>query len=83
MMAEMKAEERIRGAELAETMDLLIPISNHAGTRIIAPPIPNIPPAKPPQKPNNKAFFIYPSDILSYSLSNTYPKLIFSSSILY
>ena len=82
-MAEMKAEERISGAELADTMVLSMPISSQAGTRIMAPPIPSMPPAKPPQKPNSSAFFMYPSDILSSYLSNTYPRLIFFSSILY
>lgn len=46
------AEERISGAELLEATVFSMPIYNHAGTNIIAPPIPSIPPIKPAAKPS-------------------------------
>jgi hypothetical protein len=56
IIVEIKAELIIKGAELLEAMLLSIPIYNQAGTNIIAPPIPNIPPVKPPAKPKIIAF---------------------------
>jgi len=47
----------MRGAELLEATFLSMPISNQAGTRMIAPPIPNDPPVKPPANPSIIALF--------------------------
>jgi hypothetical protein len=62
----MKAEARIKGAELLEAIDLFRPISSQTGTRIIAPPMPSMPPTKPPAKPSIIALFKKLEDILSY-----------------
>jgi hypothetical protein len=61
----MNADARIKGPVLLDAIFLSIPIDNHAGTRMIAPPIPSIPPVKPPAKPNIIPFFNDYSDILS------------------
>jgi len=55
----------MRGGEVEDAIFLSIPISNQAGTNMIAPPIPNDPPIKPALKPNIMACFIKFYDILS------------------
>ncbi len=53
----MNADAKIKGPVLLEAMFLSIPIDSQAGTSIIAPPIPSIPPVKPPAKPRIIALF--------------------------
>lgn len=55
----MKADAKIKGPVLLDAMFLSIPIYNQAGTRMIAPPIPKSPPAKPPENPKIMAFLRY------------------------
>ena len=52
----MNADAKINGPVLLDAIFLSIPIYNQAGTRIIAPPIPKSPPAKPPENPKIIAF---------------------------
>jgi hypothetical protein len=66
----MNADARIKGPVLLEAIFVSIPIYSHAGTRIIAPPIPSKPPVKPPENPRIMAFFKKDVDILSDSFSN-------------
>ena len=66
-MKAIKAEENISGAELLEAILRSMPMSSHAGTNIVAPPIPKQPPTKPAMNPKINAFFINFYDILSSS----------------
>ncbi len=45
------AEKKIKGGELLTAIFLSIPLFNHTGTKIIAPPRPRAPPVAPARNP--------------------------------